>query len=309
MNPVGVYYNVDTPAPFRRVAGKIAAGRFRAFRSPVPRVVPVKARKLARARRINPYRPSFGWRGFYDITGTVGQASTGAAVGAPAFVMPYAEPGLGELWGGHLEQQHLEGLLGRVKKVARKIVKSKAFRVVAVAAAAYYGGPMAAKAAAKLLENRAKIKAAIDTYRDIKATTPPEAQISSQQPALPPGFYYDAAGNIHDDMGNVYNRDGTLISAPGAIGGRSEAATPGDPGGSIPGEFPPSALTSSSATPAAGATWPTYGAGTPTGGAQGPALAGIDVSGILKIGIPVALALVVMQAGSSSGGRRRRRRS
>jgi hypothetical protein len=334
MNPVGVYYNVDSPVPFRRapLAKRAQVRRYR----PLPRVVPVKARRVDHGR-INPYlRPSFGWRGFYDITGTVGQAATGAAVTSPAFVMPYAEPGLGELWGGHLDGQQLEGLSSITKvfkkagKAAKKVVRSRAFKIAVAATAIYFtagaaapamAGQMGAAGVSKAALAKALLKkAAVAAGKKLlsKAMTPAQPAlvtpppIASEQIILPPGYYWDAAGNVHDQAGNVYNRDGVLLSAAGGqtIGGQYEAATPADPGGLIPGEFPPSALTSSSASPAAGATWPTYGAGTPTGGAPaGPALAGIDASGILKFAVPAAIALVVIQAAGGNGRGRRRRRA
>lgn len=284
-----IYYSGDPLVPFRRVGI-----RRRMIKAPGR----VLYRREAKGKPARPVR-----RMAYDITGSIGVRQTGAAVGAPLFVMPYAEPGLGEMWTGHLQDQQLAGIFSKLKKTVKKVVKSKAFKVVAVAAAAYYGGPMAAKAAAKLWAVRSKIKAAADTYRQIKGPEPSSSvmlppPVVSEQITLPPGYYWDAAGNVHDQAGNIYDRDGNLISsaAAPAAGGFNEAATTADPAGTIPGEFP---------------ALPTKTPSTP--GAINPAamslLGGIDGASLMKMAIVGGLAFVAVKAaGSSGGGRRRRRR-
>lgn len=345
------YYSTDTPLPFRRalLAKRPQLRRPYGFRAR-PKIT--TAIEHARGGR----RVSYGYGRFsvlpaYDITGSHGQQAGPVATGAPLFVMPYDEPGLAELWSGHLHDPHLEGLSSITKvfkkagKVGKKVIRSKAFKYAAIATAIYFtagaaapyfagtagagaaAGTAAAKGAAwKLLAKKAAAALAKKVIASkLSGGSPAPALIgggSSQQPILPAGYYYDAAGNVHDQAGNVwkedgtpitvasqqvilpagyywdaagkvhdqagnvYEKDGTLISAaPGAaIGGQYEAATPADPGGAIPGEF------------------------TPIGTRPAPVMAGLDVSGLLKIGIPVAIGLVLMTAARGNGGTRRRRR-
>lgn len=287
-----IYYSGEPLVPFRRVGLRARINRGRMAKAPAS----VLFRRGVKQR---PKPARLVRRMAYDITGSVGVRQTGAAVGAPLFVMPYAEPGLGEMWTGHLEDQQLAGIFSKVKKAVKKVVKSKAFKVVAVAAAAYYGGPVAAKAIQKAWEIRSKIKAASAAA---KASMPPPLTlpppVMSEQITLPPGYYWDAAGNVHDQAGNIYDRDGNLISsaAAPAAGGFSEAATSADPAGTIPGEFP---------------ALPTKTPSTP--GAVNPAamslLGGIDGASLLKMAAIGGLAYVAVKAaGGSGGGRRRRRR-
>lgn len=343
------YGNNETPLPFRRapLAKRSQVRRPYGWRGR-PKVTTAIARRRGTSHGYGYGRLSV--LPAYDITGSHNQEAGPVGKGAPLFVMPYDEPGLGALWSGHLNDPHLEGLSSITKvfkkagKVGKKVVRSKAFKYAAIATAVYFtagaaapyfagagaagtAGTVGAKAAAwKLLAKKAAAALAKKVIASkLGGGTPAPALLtdgSSQQPILPAGYYYDAegnvhdqagnvwkadgtpissasqqiilpagyywdaAGNVHDQAGNVYQKDGTLISrAPGtAIGGEYEAATPADPGGAIPGEF------------------------TPIGTPAAPAMAGLDVSGLLKIGIPLAIGLVLISAAGGGGTPRRRRR-
>ena len=231
-----------------------------------------------------------------NIAGTVGIP---LALGSgPRFVMPFGDPGLGEMWDQHL--QGLEGFsLKKLKKGLKKVVKSKLFKYAAIAGAAYFAGPAIAahmggtSGAGGMLGKKAALK-----FLGGKALKAIKKRKKIAGGLLGTGILANAVGS----------QPGSVAAASRTPGGVYEGASILNPAGTLPGEY--------GYTPAnpeyyqytdAGAQPPTFTAqATPAATPPGAQLMGMDSGSLMRAGMIAAVVYFGYQA--MGGGRRRGRR-